>query len=125
MLLCPKLQVNSLSWGCEDQEELVGTSLLPSVSNSRGTKPLEGGEEQAAALRTLAWLRLEDLEVLSNQNSMIFTHELSMPSSPPSLGSWAAQSMGTILLVSFRASLVSGEGLLICIWHRGRSLLKV
>lgn len=66
MLLCPKLQVNSLSWGCEDQEELVGTSLLPSVSNSRGTKPLEGGEEQAAALRTLAWLRLEDLEGLSN-----------------------------------------------------------
>lgn len=35
LVLCPKLQVNSLSWGREDQEELVGTSLLPSVPNSR------------------------------------------------------------------------------------------
>lgn len=80
MVLCPKLQVNSLSWGCEDQEELVGTSLLPSVSNSRGMEPLEGGEE-LAVLRTLLGLGSKLSEVSSNQNSLILTHELSMLSS--------------------------------------------
>lgn len=124
VVLCPKLQVNSLSWGCEDQEELVGTSLLPSVSNSRGMKPLEGGEE-LAVLRTLSGLDSNLSEVSSDQNSLFLILHLLC-------AAWAPQSLDSIPLgepcagraVPLKASLISGEGLLICIWHQGQSLLQ-